>query len=371
LALGPSQSSLDPRRATHRAAGSRIGTPKESVTSHARGARRILPTRSHPAQIRGAAEPGPWRRPRPGSALCGSPSAFASRRRWRGEASTTASPVFGGAASQSPRLPGVGCRTTQDGCRPAPVAVPHDLASSVGVLPGRRGHDEQSLAGASAVGAATRATRVPRITGWASAGVAAALGANAVGLGLGLAGCSRGNQTNSDAPAPRRAGRSLEPPDFAPMFQPGVRYRLNGNNGSELVVEVDEAGDVNLATGRLVGCDPFWVVPGAGTDADAPYTVTVPPGRYPVDVSFARQDRPDPRSTLGGRLGAAASLTVRRVGAAFAVSARVRIQGPGCGVDAPACRFDVGRLASISAGSGGRVAGFRPGTPYRWRALVS
>jgi hypothetical protein len=145
--------------------------------------------------------------------------------------------------------------------------------------------------------------------GWASAGVAAALGANAVGLGLGLAGCSRGNQTNSDEPAQRRAGRSLEPPNFAPMFQPGVRYRLNGNNGSELVVEVDEAGEVNLATGRLVGCDPFWVVP--GDNANAPYTVTVPPGRYPVDVSFARQDHPDPRSTLGTRLGAAARLTVR------------------------------------------------------------
>ena len=147
--------------------------------------------------------------------------------------------------------------------------------------------------------------------GRASAGVAAALGAHAVGLDLGLTGCSRGNQTNSDEPAPRRPGRSLEPPDFAPMFQPGVRYRLNGNNGSDLVIEVDEAGDVNLATGRLVGCDPFWVVPGDGADADAPYTVTVPPGRYPVDVSFARQDRSDPRSTLGTRLGSAARLTVR------------------------------------------------------------
>lgn len=147
--------------------------------------------------------------------------------------------------------------------------------------------------------------------GRASAGVAAALGAHAVGLGLGLAGCSRSDQTNSDEPAPRRAGRRLQPPDFAPMFQPGVRYRLNGNSGSELVVEVDDAGDVNLTTGRLVGCDPFWVVPGDGADADTPYTVTVPPGRYPVAVSFARQDRPDPRSTLGSRLGAAARLTVR------------------------------------------------------------
>jgi hypothetical protein len=146
--------------------------------------------------------------------------------------------------------------------------------------------------------------------GRASAGVAAALGANAVGLGVALAGCSSGSgdQTSSDESARRPARTGREPPDFAPMFQPGVRYELDGNNRSELVVEVDEAGVVYLATGRLVGCDPFWAFP--GDDANAPYTVTVPPGRYPVDVSFARQTRPDPRSTLGTRLGAAARLRI-------------------------------------------------------------
>jgi hypothetical protein len=144
--------------------------------------------------------------------------------------------------------------------------------------------------------------------GWASAGVAA-LSTSAVSLAHGLAGCSNGDQTTTGDPTQRRAGRSLEPPDFAPMFQPGVRYRLKGNNRSELVVEVDEVGDLDLATGRLVGCDPFWAEPGSGFDV--PYTVTVPPGHYPVDVSFARQENPDPRSTLGTRLGAAARLTVR------------------------------------------------------------
>jgi Protein of unknown function (DUF4241) len=141
-----------------------------------------------------------------------------------------------------------------------------------------------------------------RLLGGASAGVAT-LGTGAVGLGvgLGLGGCA------SDDPPAGSAGRTLDPPDFAAMFQPGVRYRLDENiGGGEAVVEVDDVGDLYLATGRLVATDPWWVSAGG----DAAFTLSVLPGRYPVAVSFARLDRSDPPPLIP-RLGAAARLTIR------------------------------------------------------------
>jgi hypothetical protein len=99
--------------------------------------------------------------------------------------------------------------------------------------------------------------------------------------------------------------QNLEPPAFDPMFQNGVRYRLG--DGTEAVVEVQDAGTLNLATGRVTACDPFW---GGQVERQvAPFTVTVPPGRYPVSVSLARGllDGPDPVPLLG----AAAKLTIR------------------------------------------------------------
>ncbi len=91
------------------------------------------------------------------------------------------------------------------------------------------------------------------------------------------------------------------------MFQPGARYRLPDPDGTVAVVEVHDAGLLHLPTGRVVACDPFW-----GSEVRrqvAPFTVTVPPGRYPVTLSLARGllDRPDPVP----RLGAAAKLTIR------------------------------------------------------------
>jgi Protein of unknown function (DUF4241) len=89
------------------------------------------------------------------------------------------------------------------------------------------------------------------------------------------------------------------------MFRSGVRYRLG--DGTEAAVEVQDAGTLNLATGRVVACDPFW---GAQVKRQvAPFTVTVPPGRYPVMLSLARGllDGPDPVPLLG----AAAMLTIR------------------------------------------------------------
>jgi hypothetical protein len=103
---------------------------------------------------------------------------------------------------------------------------------------------------------------------------------------------------------------TLEPPNFEPMFQPGNRYRLPDPEGTVAVVEVLDAGLLHLPTGRVVACDPFW-----GSEVQrqvAPFTVTVPPGRYPVTVAVARVDSasdPDIPSSL--RLGAAAKLTIR------------------------------------------------------------
>jgi hypothetical protein len=99
-----------------------------------------------------------------------------------------------------------------------------------------------------------------------------------------------------------------EPPDFDPMFQPGTRYRLPDPDGTVAVVEVHDAGLLHLPTGRVVACDPFW-----GSEVQrqgAPFTVTVPPGRYPVRVSIARTDPPDPGDPDLLRLGAAAKLII-------------------------------------------------------------
>jgi len=95
----------------------------------------------------------------------------------------------------------------------------------------------------------------------------------------------------------------IEPPIFDPMFRPGTRYRLG--DGTEAAVEVQDAGILHLATGRIVACDPFW---GAQVQRQVPpFTVTVPPGHYPITLSLARWLIDDPESPS---LGAAAKLTI-------------------------------------------------------------
>jgi hypothetical protein len=76
------------------------------------------------------------------------------------------------------------------------------------------------------------------------------------------------------------------------------------------VVEARNAGTVHLATGRLVACDPRWAF--TLDQRTAAYTVTVPPGRYPVTVSIARIDRPsDPEIQGPVLLVAAVRLTIQ------------------------------------------------------------
>lgn len=161
-----------------------------------------------------------------------------------------------------------------------------------------------------------------RLLGRRSAGVAA-LGTGVLGwgVGLGLGACASDDQGSSDGAAPRSAGttrstpppatpNALDPPDFGPMFRPGTRYRFDEDvGGGQAVVEVHEVGLLHLATGRLVAGDPFWV------DTQTPaFTVTVPPGDYPVDVSMARTERrrADPGYPGPAPLGAAARLTIRQ-----------------------------------------------------------
>jgi hypothetical protein len=165
----------------------------------------------------------------------------------------------------------------------------------------------QATARSSAGGGGLGRRAFLRSLGRASAGVAA-LGTGAVGLGVGfgLGGCASDDPRSPDE-VPRPAGVPMQPPDLDAMFQPGVRYRFDEDiGGGEAVIEVDDLDDLYLPTGRLVAADPFWV----GIGDDAAYTVTVPPGRYHVEVSFARSDPPDPDALIP-RLGAAARLKIR------------------------------------------------------------
>jgi Protein of unknown function (DUF4241) len=105
----------------------------------------------------------------------------------------------------------------------------------------------------------------------------------------------------------------VQPRDLEAMFRPGVRYRLINPDAEdqEAVVEVCNAGRLHLATGRLVACDPFSA--SSLAQDTAAFTVTVPPGRYPVTLSSARIDRPtDPEIPAGLSLVAAARLTIRQ-----------------------------------------------------------
>ena len=96
------------------------------------------------------------------------------------------------------------------------------------------------------------------------------------------------------------------PPNADLMFRAGTRY--GWNDGTYSLIDIQAIGELKLLTGRLMAQDPGWGMhPGV-----QPFTVGVPPGRYPVTLSISHWDqspRPGPASPM--RLVNAAKLTVR------------------------------------------------------------
>lgn len=76
---------------------------------------------------------------------------------------------------------------------------------------------------------------------------------------------------------PWRPPRPLRPRNVTGLVTEGARFRTA--DGQVVTVERRPAGSIRLPSGRLIAADPGWV------DADTPpFTTTVRPGTYPVDV---------------------------------------------------------------------------------------
>lgn len=127
------------------------------------------------------------------------------------------------------------------------------------------------------------------------------LGAVAVAVALG--GCSRraggrAPHLGSDDAGDRKPFPS--PEQSVTLFQDGSRHLLE--IGAWATAATKSAGVLRMPTGRLVAADPSWL-PSWQRLGIAPYTVTVPPGDYPVTLAVV--------SWPGGRRVAAVKLTIR------------------------------------------------------------
>nr|AXL05843.1 DUF4241 domain-containing protein [uncultured bacterium] len=76
---------------------------------------------------------------------------------------------------------------------------------------------------------------------------------------------------------PWRPPRPLKPRHVTETVTDGTRFTTS--DGRDLTVERVAAGSIRLPSGRLLVADPGWLDAGP-----APFTATVPPGEYPVDV---------------------------------------------------------------------------------------
>jgi hypothetical protein len=133
-------------------------------------------------------------------------------------------------------------------------------------------------------------------------------------------------------------------PDFERLLRAGAQF---ADEHASYVIECHPVADVVLPTGQVVGCDPL-VCP-----EDEPFTVAVPPGRYPARAWVAVVAVQLKEEAESDRRVAALQLVVRDEPAARWEAALVGDQDPadldddsyfGYGVDA-----GVGTLADVAA----------------------
>jgi len=95
---------------------------------------------------------------------------------------------------------------------------------------------------------------------------------------------------------PWRPPMPLAPSRLDLLFRAGTRYALEP--GGPVMVEVCSAGQLRMPSGRLIVADPAWL----DTTLE-PFTVTVPPGAYPVALSVVRfEQQPAHRRVAAARL---------------------------------------------------------------------
>lgn len=99
---------------------------------------------------------------------------------------------------------------------------------------------------------------------------------------------------------PWQPPKPLEPGPLAAMFRAGARFEAAGEGG-EVVIETRHVGALRMPTGRLVAVDVDGLARGEA------FTVRVPPGTYPLEVSLLRPRSDPSRSVVAaGRLVTAA-----------------------------------------------------------------
>ncbi|MET8909023.1 DUF4241 domain-containing protein [Micromonospora sp. NPDC004551] len=114
-------------------------------------------------------------------------------------------------------------------------------------------------------------------------------------VGLGAAGCGSRHGPGPVVPTP---APPLYPSRAADLFRPGTRHLLA--TGETAVSEIVPGGVLRLPTGRLTAADPGWVTR-RWPDGVGPFTVTVPPGAYPLTLALLDGRVAAARLTLADR----------------------------------------------------------------------
>ena len=103
------------------------------------------------------------------------------------------------------------------------------------------------------------------------------------GLSAALPGCQSESTGTGEGPG-EACGPVMNPKLMALALNDG--FRLDHFLGG-LVIRVEDAGELSLASGQVVACDPGYLsFPGGWP----PFARTLPPGRYPVRVSVVHLD---------------------------------------------------------------------------------